>query len=176
MQGEERVSSWLTVTPAQAAGVILGFAVLALAMPREDSFLIPERRDWRGMLRRRFSRRERERLEVTGELEAAAYVAELHEDRGRHRAVPVMTIRRDELPSMHRTWVPTTLLTDAPAPWEEAPLPEPGPEPEPVLPPPPARRRRRQGDPPTIVMDVVRPAIDRDLGMYLSRLPRYPED
>jgi hypothetical protein len=170
MQGEERVSSWFQVTSAQAAGVILGFAVLALAMPREDGFLIPEYRDWRAMIRRRFSRRERERLEVTGELEAAAFVAELHEDRGRHRLPEPMTVRAADLPSRNR--VITTLLTDGAPPWEEIPAPEPEP-PEPVQPDPPVRKSRHQGDPPTIVIEQVRPNISRGLGMYLARLPRY---
>jgi hypothetical protein len=145
-----------------AAEILLTAAVLALAMPREDSFVIPERRDWLGWAKR-LRPGARLRREEAGAREADQYVTELRADS--------LLIRVKDLPSTRRRWEPLEppKRSECRPPWktaEWAPAPE----------EPPERRRRAPGDPPTIVFEVVRPAIDSDLGRYLERLPAYPED
>lgn len=165
MQG--KVSNWT------AAEILLTAAVLALAMPREDGFVIPERRDYLGWLRRLLPGARRRREEEAG-AEADRYVTDLRTDRDQDP----MTIRADQLPSTQRVYrgplisPPTSLkppwqTADNPV-WAVQPLEEPGQE-------KPAPRRRAPGDPPTIVMEVLRPAIRGDLGHYLEELPSYPD-
>lgn len=155
-----------------AAEILLGAAVLVLAMPREDGFLIPERRDWLGWARRILPS-VRRRREEEGAREADRYVTDL-------RAEPdqdPMLIRRDQLPSARRRYV-TPLLTQPTEeqaahrpPWKTAENPAWGAPQE----APPGRRRRAPGDPPTIVIELMRPGIADDLGRYLAELPAYPE-
>jgi hypothetical protein len=153
-----------------AAEILLGAAVLVLAMPREDGFVIPERRDWLGWLKGLRPRVRRQREEDGGR-EADRYVTAL-------RAEPVI-IRQDQLPSLHRAYqgpVVTRPTVEQERrqrpPWQAAAAPV----------PPPARgvpgrkpRRRAPGDPPTVVIEVMRPAISGDLGTYLAELPAYTD-
>jgi hypothetical protein len=164
----DRVSSWA------AAGIILGIAVLGMAVPAEDGFLIPRRRDWRGWLRDLLPRARRRREAEAGQ-EAEAYVTELRQNPD----YDPMVIRRDELPSSSRV-LKTKLLTD-PTPGQRQPWPTaenprwtPGAGIEQLQPGRP--RRRAPGDPPTIVIEIMRPEIAKDLGGYLDGLPRYEED
>lgn len=147
-----------------AAEILLGLAAIALMLPQEETFLLPERRDWLAGLRR-FSPRVRRRREEAGAREADAYVAALHGD----PAQPYV-IRASEFE--------TALLTeptgDQRAPWElpqgERPvqlrdLIEPQ-RPDPAQVPP----RRAPRNPPTIVTEVVRPNIASDLHEWMRRL------
>lgn len=163
MKGD-RVNNWT------AAEIILGIAVLALAMPAEDGFLIPVRRDWLAPFRR-FSRRARRAREADGAREAEAYITDLRQD-----PHDPMILKRDDLPSQHRV-VRTKVLTEPTAgqkqPWPTADNPRwgLGTGPQPTAKP----RRRAPGDPPTVVMEVMRPAMDDDLGNYLRGLPGYED-
>jgi hypothetical protein len=163
----DRVSSWA------AAGIILGIAVLGMAVPAEDGFLIPERRNWLGWLRGLLPQARRRREAEAGR-EAEAYVTDLRQDQH-----DPMILKRDELPCAHRVFK-TRLLTD-PTPGQKQPWPAaenprwtPGAGIEQLQPGRP--RRRAPGDPPTIVIEIMRPEIARDLGGYLEGLPRYDED
>jgi hypothetical protein len=153
------VSNWA------AAEIILGIAVLALAMPREDVLLIPEYRDWLAPLRRLLPKARRLR-EDQGAREAEEYVTAL-------RAEPeTMVVRRSDLPVALAT-VPVKQLSpdEAQAPWAPAAWsPPPGPEVPAVMPPKVKRNA------PTIVMKAVRPEIERNLRPYLNGLPSYEED
>ena len=164
MRGD-RVNNWT------AAEIILGIAVLALAMPAEDGLLIPERRDWLAPFRR-FSRKARLKREAEGAREAEEYVTDLRRD-----PHDPMIIKRNELPSQHRT-VKTRLLTEGvpgqKQPWATAENPawSLGTGPQPTVRP----RKRGPKDPPTVVLEVMRPAIKDDLGAYLNGLPAYTDD
>jgi hypothetical protein len=151
------ISNWT------AAEVILAIALLAALMPQEEGFLLPERRDWRGMLRRLLSPAARRLREIQGGRDADDYVRALHQDPVPHEP---MIIRQSELPSAIRKFE-TALLTEPTEgqrpPWETLPFAD----------RPPAPKRREA---PTIVMDVVRPAIEAGLGRYLDAYPGYPED
>lgn len=151
--------------------VLLTAAVLALAWPREDELLLPERRDWRGTLRRLVSPAARRMREAQGGREADDYVRALHAE------PETMVIRQSELPSAVRRFE-TGLVTPQTGEqarhrppwktaehygWTEAHAPAPAP------------RRRAPGDPPTIVMEVMRPAVAADLGAYLKALPGYDD-
>jgi hypothetical protein len=154
-----------------AAEILLGLAAIALMLPQEETFLLPERRDWLAGLRR-FSPRVRRQREEAGAREADAYVAELH-----GAGPEAYVIRASELPSAQRRFE-TVLLTestgDQRAPWElpqgERPaqlrdLIEPQrPDPEQIPP------RRAPRNPPTIVTEVVRPNIASDLHEWMRKL------
>lgn len=167
MQG--KVSNWT------AAEILLGIAVLVLAMPREDGFVIPERRDWLGWLRRLRPRVRRQREEAAGR-EADRYVTDLRTDRDQ----PYMTLRQDQLPNTSKRFQ-TPLLsppTDKKQPWETAENPawHPPADSQSVQEPPREKpRRRAPHDPPTIVIELMRPAVSDDLGRYLARLPAYTD-
>jgi hypothetical protein len=148
-------------------------AVLALAMPREDGFLIPERRDYLGWLRRLLPGARRRREEEAG-AEADRYVTDLRTDKDQSP----MTIRADQLPSTQRVYraplmSPPSILKP---PWQEAEDPARSRGPATAPQESPVYRRRAPGDPPTIVIEIMRPAIEGDLGNYLARLPGYPDD
>jgi hypothetical protein len=155
------------------AGTLLGIAFLALAMTREEGFFIPERRDWLGWLRRLRPQVRRQREEEAG-AEADRYVADLRTDRDQ----PLMTVRRDQLPSAVRTFRPPLVTRPAEGtegqrpPWDTAANPRLG---ETAAPERERPRRRAPGDPPTIVIEVMRPAMDGDLGRYLETLPVYTD-
>lgn len=167
MQG--KVSNWT------AAEILLGMAVLALAVPREDGFVLPERRDWTGWLRRLLPKARRRREEEAG-YEAERYVTDLRTDRDQ----PLMTLRQDQLPSMSRVHRPP--LASPPSalkpPWKTAENPGWGLRAAPQEPPggEPKRRRRAPGDPPTVVIEIMRPAMEGDLRRYLEELPAYADD
>jgi hypothetical protein len=165
------------------AAFLLVMAVLALAMPREDGFVIPERRDYFGWLRRLLPSVRRRREEEAG-FEADRYVTDLRSDRDQDP----MTIRADQLPSTQRVYRGPLISppTDKKPPWKTAE--NPGwtrATPPPTLPslpvtspePPPDRpRRRAPHDPPTVVIEIMRPAVEGDLGRYLAELPGYTEE
>jgi len=153
-----------------AAGILLAAAVLALAMPREDGFILPERRDWLGWLRRLLPGARRQREEAAGR-EADQYVTDLRTDKDQDP----MTVRADQLPSVHRRF--SSHVTDPTPgqkpPWRTAENPSWN---IPVQVPQQKRpRRRAPNDPPTIVVELMRPALDADLGRYLETLPSYPD-
>ena len=156
------VINWVT---AEAA--ILGMVLLAAMMPAQEDLLLPERRDWRGTLRRMVSPAARRLREIQGAREADAYVRALHQE------PEPMIVRKDELPSLHRRFEtkllsePTEEQKDHKPPWVTAPF-APAPGGPPVLSP-----RRAERKAPTIVMNAVRPAIASDLGRYLSEFPSY---
>jgi len=163
MPGEERMTGWTT------AGIILGIAVLALAMPREDVLLIPERRDWLAPLRR-LSRKRRQRREADGAREADEYMAALHAE------PETMTVYQSELPRMVATVPVKPLGTDETAPWAPAPwAPPAGTVPVAPVEPEPEKPKVKR-DAPTIVMEVLRPGIERNLDPYLDGLPSYDKD
>lgn len=150
-----------------AAEILLGAAVLALAMPREDGFLIPERRDWLGWLRRRLPGA-RLRSEEHGEQEARDYVRAL-------RGEKEFVLRQADLPSNRRVWQAPPVTK--PTPEQAARLPW-GPARDPALTGSrsvPAKREKRPGDAPTVVMQVLRPFIEREVGGYLRALPSYDD-
>ena len=153
-----------------AAEILLAAAVRALAMPREDGFILPERRDWLGWLRRLRPGARRQREDAAGR-EADQYVTDLRTDRDQDR----MTLRTDQLPSVQRRF--TSTVTDPTPgqrpPWKTAENPSwniPG-----QARPQDRPRRRAPNDPPTIVVELMRPALDADLGRYLETLPSYPD-
>lgn len=154
-----------------AAEILLAAAVLVLAMPREDGFILPERRDWLGWLRRLRPRARRQREDDAGR-EADQYVTDLRTDRDQDP----MTVRQDQLPSARRRFASPLVTDPTPGqkpPWRTAENPSWG-VPAQVL-PPEKRRRRAPGDPPTIVIEIMRPAMDGDLRRYLERLPSYTD-
>jgi hypothetical protein len=154
------------MTGWETAGIILGICVLALAMPGEDALLIPERRDWLALLRR-FMPKARQQAEEAGAREADDYVAAL-------RGEPeTMTIRQRELPTAMAT-VPVKQLgpDEAPAPWAPAPW---SPPPAPGQNAQARPKQKPKRDAPTIVMEAVRPEIERTLRPYLDALPSYEE-
>jgi hypothetical protein len=156
------VSNWVTAEVA-----ILGMVLLAALMKPEEDLLLPERRDWRGALRRMVSPAARRMREIQGEREARAYVRALHGE------PETITVRSD----LDSRRFETVLLTrpaeghekDRP-PWATAPFA--------VSPggPPMDRPRRAERRPSTLVREAVRPAIRGDLGNYLARMPGYPEE
>lgn len=150
------------MTGWDTAGLILGICVLALAMPREDVLLIPERRDWLATLRR-FMPKARQRAEEAGQREADEYVAAL-----RAEEPASLVIRWSELPSATATVEVKQLGTGEIAPWGPAPDPAAQPAQEEA----PQRPKR---DAPTIVMEAVRPEIERDLRPYLDGMPSYED-
>jgi hypothetical protein len=159
------VSNWT------AAEILLAAAVLVLAMPREDGFILPERRDWLGWLRRLRPRVRRQREDDAGR-EADQYVTDLRADRDQDP----MTVRQDQLPSAHRRFASPLVTDPTPGqkpPWKTAENPA-WDVPAQVI-PPEKRRRRAPGDPPTIVIEIMRPAMDGDLRRYLEKLPSYPD-
>jgi hypothetical protein len=145
-------------------------------MPREDGFILPERRDWLGWLRRLRPKVRRQREEAAGR-EADRYVTDLRADPGQDP----MVIRQDQLPSAQRGFASPLVTDPTPGqkpPWRTAENPAWG---------LPARdgaqgipwekpRRRAPHDPPTIVVELMRPAVAGDLGRYLARLPAYADD
>jgi hypothetical protein len=151
-------------------------AVLALAMPREDGFVIPERRDWLGWLRRLLPQARRQREEEAA-FEADRYVTDLRTDRDQ----PLMTIRQDQLPSTVRVYRGPLVSapTDKKPPWKTAENPgwripaSPVPVVQEVQ--PEKRPRRAPHDPPTVVIEIMRPAVEGDLGRYLAELPAYTD-
>lgn len=152
-----------------AAEILLGIAVLVLAMPREDGFILPERRDWTGWLKRLLPKARRRREEEAGR-EADRYVTDLRTDRDQ----PLAVIRQDQLPSTVRKFR-TPLLsppTEQKPPWKTAENPAWNPQPVPLEKP----RRRAPHDPPTVVIEIMRPAVEGDLGHYLAELPAYTDD
>lgn len=166
------------------SAVLLAAAVLVLAMPREDGFLIPERRDWLGWLRRMKPGFRRRRDEAAG-YEAERYVTDLRTDRDQSP----MTIRQDQLPSAVRRFETPLLSPLGPGqvqqhpPWPTAENPgwtagtaQPAMADEPQDPPAAVPRRRAPGDPPTIVIEIMRPAVEGDLGIYLAQLPAYTDE
>jgi hypothetical protein len=157
------------------SAALLAVAVLVLAMPREDGFLLPERRDWLGWLRRLRPGFRRKREEAAGR-EADDYVTDLRTDRDQDP----MTVRADQLPSASRVYRGPLVSppTGKKPPWKTSENPAWTSGANQVLPPEaPARARRRApGDPPTIVIEIMRPAIEGDLGYYLTTLPAYPDD
>lgn len=154
-----------------AAEILLGAAVLVLAMPREDGFVIPERRDWLGWLKRLRPGTRRRREEEAGH-EAERYVTDLRTDQ------EPMTVRQDQLPSLNRKFS-STVLTTAPEgqrpPWQAAENPARAVPQEAREKPEEKPRRRAPGDPPTVVFEIMRPAIAGDLGRYLEELPSYAD-
>lgn len=148
--------------------VLLTAAVLALAWPREDELLIPERRSWLGWARGLLPRARRQREEAGGR-EAEAFVTALTTE------LPMIPVH--PLPSEGKVYRPERVTRSATReqaaqrpPWktmENAGWLEPAPAPAP--------RRRAPGDPPTIVMEVIRPAVEADLGLYLKALPAYDD-
>jgi hypothetical protein len=162
------------------SAALLAAAVLVLAMPREDGFLIPERRDWFGWLRR-MKPGSRRRREEAGGYEAERYVTDLRTDRDQDP----MTIRQDQLPVMSRVYRGPLISppTDQKPPWKTSENPAwttgasrvPGQE-EPQELPVQRPRRRAPGDPPTIVVEIMRPAVEGDLGTYLAQLPAYTDE
>jgi hypothetical protein len=161
-----KVSNW-------AAAFLLAMAVLVLAMPREDGFLIPERRDWLGWLKR-MRPGARRRREEEGQAEADRYVTDLRTDRDQDP----MVIRVDQLPSAQRRWQPPVQPepSSLKPPWKTAentswnlPVAQ---EPQPQK-----RPRRAPHDPPTVVIEIMRPAVEGDLGRYLAeQLPAYADE
>jgi hypothetical protein len=157
-----------------AAEILLGVAVLVLAMPREDGFLIPERRDWLGWLRRLRPRVRRQREEAAGR-EADRYVTDLRTDRDQD----FMTIRQDQLPSAQRNFASPLVTDPTPGqrpPWKTAENPAWGLTRGKAQDAASGRpRRRAPHDPPTIVVELMRPAVAGDLGRYLAKLPAYTD-
>lgn len=136
----------------------LAMVLLAAMMPGEEDLLIPARRDWRGSLRRLVSPAARRLREMQGQREADDYV---------------QVLTQADLPRSSARFE-TALLTspargheDDRPPWATAPFaPAPGRLPM-------DRPRRAERQPPTIVREAVRPAIDADLGRYLDGFPSY---
>lgn len=151
------MSNWI------AAEIILAITLLALAMPREEGLLIPERRNWLAPLRR-LSRKVRRRIEADGAREADEYVAALHGD------PESVTVRQSELPYAMATFPVKPLAEGETAPWAPALW-----APDPASQPAPAPPRKAKRDAPTIVMEVIRPGIEHNLRPYLRDLPSYDD-
>ena len=150
-----------------------------MSVPGEDPAVIPGRRSFAAVIRDVLRRRARDAAELR---ESVAYWRWMTErpDSGRHRAAPgPVSISVADLPGF-RPRPSTALLHGGQPPWAQAPAPGGGQDGAAVSPPvtdepQPLRAWSPgdEGDPPTIVMNVIRPAIAGDLAGYLDSLPAY---
>ena len=176
----------MRIDPRAWTAVLVTVLALWLAVPREDGFLIPERR--RGplaWLRHRLGRPGRDAQE---ERDAENFLRKVREP-----DPPVYTIKQSDLPSASRRFN-TILLTQGEGhpPWEPVPERESQDDPrerpqeiaqeqpqERSQKPLPELRAWRPGDPgraPTGVIQKIMPEVDRQVRPYLDSLPGYRDE